>query len=56
MYFFFYYFQRLKQRSKPASNWGPENMDSTVYDKCVQKQEKFSPHFTTSSTENQTML
>ncbi|CAG2201373.1 GLYT [Mytilus edulis] len=48
--------QRLKQRSKPASNWRPENMDSTVYDKCVQKQEKFSPHFTTSSTENQTMF
>ncbi|XP_076070507.1 sodium- and chloride-dependent glycine transporter 2-like isoform X2 [Mytilus galloprovincialis] len=48
--------QRLKQRLKPAPNWGPANMDNTVYDKSWQTQDNFSPHYTTHSTENQTML
>ncbi|XP_071126481.1 sodium- and chloride-dependent glycine transporter 2-like isoform X3 [Mytilus edulis] len=46
--------QRLKQRLKPAPNYGP-NMD-TVYDKSWQTKDNFSPHYTTHSTENQTML
>ncbi|CAC5408977.1 Sodium- and chloride-dependent neutral and basic amino acid transporter B(0+),Sodium- and chloride-dependent taurine transporter,Sodium-dependent noradrenaline transporter,Sodium-dependent proline transporter,Sodium-and chloride-dependent glycine transporter 1,Creatine transporter,Sodium- and chloride-dependent GABA transporter 3,Sodium- and chloride-dependent betaine transporter,Sodium- and chloride-dependent GABA transporter 2,Sodium-dependent dopamine transporter,Sodium- and chloride-dependent GABA tran len=48
--------QRIKQRSNPAPNWGPANMDSTVYAQSLPKQDTFSPHYTTNSTENQTML